>query len=109
MSRIQRVAFIAFLTSAGIWLGAGVYHTLLTSATWYENPTWYVRNAPEDQLPGAVNPFPIIAAVSVTALVIALVLLARRRGPGRTLILTSLLTTAGLMLVTAGYFVPVLL
>ncbi|MEY2934993.1 MAG: hypothetical protein RL033_5742 [Pseudomonadota bacterium] len=100
--------FLAFLFLVALWLGAGVYHSVLTTSAWLSDPLSYVRHPPERALPDYVNPFPLLVPPTAIVCLATLLLFRRYRGAGR---LEVMLAIGGALLVlvaTAAYFVPAL-
>ncbi|MCI0706782.1 MAG: hypothetical protein L0Y80_04760 [Ignavibacteriae bacterium] len=108
ISKTQYLIFVTFLVSLSFWLGAGVYHSIQTTWTWYEDPLRYVNQMMMYPLAGEVNPFPILAVLTTLSTMIALIAFFKYKGGGRKEVRFALYGTIGIILVTAVYFVPTL-
>ncbi len=104
MTKTRLGIYIAFLVTAAIWMGSGVFESIGSHAAWYSDPVGYTRAL--TQPAGTINPWPFTTAALGLCTLAALVAVARHRGSGRREALVSLGGVFVILLATGLYFVP---
>lgn len=94
-----------FIITLGIWLGAGCYSALGSSAAWFADPVSWARGEPPPRA-GSINPWPLLTILLTLSTLAATALFALYRGPGRNEVRVALGGTLLILTITFIYFVP---
>jgi hypothetical protein len=104
MNRIGLTAYRVFVLALANLLGGGIHSTIQRGPGWFSDPVGWVHGGVER--PGAIHPFFMTSGLLLITAVVALALLRRYRGSGRSGVLVTLLGSFAILVITFTYFVP---